>query len=161
MSAMKHSPKALAAAAVCVAALALAACGNSPERRGLTGAGLGAGAGAAIGAATGGSVLGGALVGGAAGGARTAGGGTLTIPVGFVMRGWRGKLDFLRDVLLLLGVLTCRLLRAARRELPCVLMGSRVGCLGSVKVVVGRVSMIIGACVGVGVAHSGPDRIYI
>ena len=50
-------------------------------------------------------------VGGAVGGARTAGGGTLTIPVGFVMRGWRGKLDFLRDVLLLLGVLTWRLLR--------------------------------------------------
>lgn len=51
------------------ATLALAACGNTPGERGVTGAGIGAGAGAATAAITGGSVGGGALVGGIAGGA--------------------------------------------------------------------------------------------
>ena len=47
----------------------LAACGNTVEERGLTGAAIGAGAGAAGAAIVGGSVVGGALIGGAAGAA--------------------------------------------------------------------------------------------
>jgi hypothetical protein len=61
--------KTLTIAAVSVAMLGLAACGNQPGERAVSGAGLGAGAGAALGAVTGGSVLGGALIGGAAGAA--------------------------------------------------------------------------------------------
>jgi hypothetical protein len=51
------------------AALALAACGNTPGERALTGGGIGAGAGAAISGLAGGSLLGGAVLGGAAGAA--------------------------------------------------------------------------------------------
>jgi osmotically inducible lipoprotein OsmB len=51
------------------ALLALAACGDSPMERGLSGAGIGAGVGAAGSALTGGSVLGGAAIGGVVGGA--------------------------------------------------------------------------------------------
>ena len=50
-------------------ALVLAACGTTPEDRGISGAGLGAAGGAIIGAVTGLSVLEGALIGTAAGGA--------------------------------------------------------------------------------------------
>ena len=50
-------------------AIGLASCGNTPEERGITGAGIGAGTGAAAAAVTGGSVAGGALLGGAAGAA--------------------------------------------------------------------------------------------
>ena len=49
--------------------LALAACGETKEDRGVTGAGLGAAAGAILGAVTGLSVLQGALIGTAVGGA--------------------------------------------------------------------------------------------
>ena len=52
-----------------VAALGLAACGNTKGERALSGGGIGAGIGAAGAAATGGSVAGGALLGGAAGAA--------------------------------------------------------------------------------------------
>lgn len=52
-----------------VASLTLAACGEGPLERGLSGAGIGAGVGAAGAAITGGSVLGGAAVGGVVGGA--------------------------------------------------------------------------------------------
>ncbi len=52
-----------------VLALGLAACGNTPEERAITGAGLGAATGGATAAVTGGSTLGGALLGGAAGAA--------------------------------------------------------------------------------------------
>lgn len=52
-----------------VAALTLAACGNTRGERALSGAGVGAGAGAVGSAITGGSVAGGALVGGAVGAA--------------------------------------------------------------------------------------------
>jgi hypothetical protein len=51
------------------ALLALAACGDTPLERGLTGAGIGAGVGAAGAAVTGGSALGGAALGGVVGGA--------------------------------------------------------------------------------------------
>jgi len=51
-----------------VCAIALGACGNMPEERAISGAGLGAGAGAALGAVTGMSVATGALIGAAAGG---------------------------------------------------------------------------------------------
>lgn len=47
--------------------LSLAACGNTPGRRAVTGGLLGAGAGAGIAAIAGGPVLGAALVGGAGG----------------------------------------------------------------------------------------------
>jgi osmotically inducible lipoprotein OsmB len=47
----------------------LAACGSTPEERGLTGAGIGAAAGAAVGAVTGLSIVEGVLIGAAAGGA--------------------------------------------------------------------------------------------
>lgn len=50
--------------------VALGACGNMPEERAISGAGIGAGAGAALGAVTGMSVVTGALI-GAAGGALT------------------------------------------------------------------------------------------
>ena len=50
-------------------ALPLAACGNKPGERALSGAGIGAGTGAAGAALTGGSLVGGALLGGAAGAA--------------------------------------------------------------------------------------------
>ncbi len=56
------------AAAIGVCAIALGACGNMPEERAISGAGLGAGAGAALGAVTGMSVATGALIGAAAGG---------------------------------------------------------------------------------------------
>lgn len=49
--------------------LLVAACGNTPTERAVTGGGIGAGVGAAGSAVTGGSVLGGALIGGAAGAA--------------------------------------------------------------------------------------------
>lgn len=48
--------------------LMLAACGTTPEERGLSGAGIGASAGAVLGAVTGLSVLQGAVIGAAAGG---------------------------------------------------------------------------------------------
>ncbi len=54
----------------------LAACGETPGDRAVSGAGIGAGSGAAIGAATGGNPLTGALIGGAVGGA----GGAVTSP---------------------------------------------------------------------------------
>jgi hypothetical protein len=55
--------------AAAVAMLGLAACGNTPGDRALSGAGLGAVGGAAVSGLTGGSVLGGAVLGGAAGAA--------------------------------------------------------------------------------------------
>lgn len=60
----------LRAAVIGVCAIALGACGNMPEERAISGAGIGAGAGAALGAVTGMSVATGALI-GAAGGALT------------------------------------------------------------------------------------------
>ncbi len=57
-------------------AMTLAACGERPGERALTGGGLGAAGGAVIGAATGGSVVGGALIGGGLGAAT----GALTAP---------------------------------------------------------------------------------
>lgn len=51
------------------ATLALAACGNSPGERGLTGAGIGAAGGAGVAALTGGNAGTGAIIGGLAGGA--------------------------------------------------------------------------------------------
>lgn len=54
---------------VAVLGSALTACGNLPEERALSGAGIGAGAGAALGAVTGMSVATGAIVGAAAGAA--------------------------------------------------------------------------------------------
>lgn len=56
--------------------LALAACGEEPGTRAVTGGLLGAGAGAAVGAATGGNVGTGALIGGGVG----AVGGAVTAP---------------------------------------------------------------------------------
>jgi hypothetical protein len=56
--------------------LGLAACGNTPGERALTGGALGAGAGAAIGGLSGGHAGTGALIGGGAG----ALGGALTAP---------------------------------------------------------------------------------
>ena len=59
---------------VCGMTLALAACGNDPGTRAVTGGLLGAGAGAAVGGATGGNAGTGALIGagvGAVGGAAT------------------------------------------------------------------------------------------
>ena len=47
--------------------LGLAACGNTPGQRALTGGGIGAGGGALLGAATGGSPLTGAVLGGLGG----------------------------------------------------------------------------------------------
>ena len=55
-------------ATLAVVATLLAACGNTSEDRGLTGAGLGAAGGAILGAVTGLSVLDGALIGTAVGG---------------------------------------------------------------------------------------------
>ncbi|MGH7067073.1 MAG: YMGG-like glycine zipper-containing protein [Acetobacteraceae bacterium] len=57
-------------------ALGLAACGQEPGTRALSGGAIGAGTGAVIGAATGGSAATGALIGGAVG----ALGGALTNP---------------------------------------------------------------------------------
>jgi osmotically inducible lipoprotein OsmB len=68
---MRRKPLAVIAAL----ALALAACGNSPGSRAVTGGLLGAGAGAGVSAVTGGDVGTGALIGGglgAIGGAVTA-----------------------------------------------------------------------------------------
>lgn len=68
---MRRKPLLLIAAL----SLALAACGNSPGSRAVTGGLLGAGAGAGVSAATGGNVGTGALIGGglgAVGGAVTA-----------------------------------------------------------------------------------------
>ncbi|GIX10608.1 MULTISPECIES: hypothetical protein [unclassified Elioraea] len=62
--------------AAAVAMLGLAACGNTPGERALSGGALGAAGGAAIGGLSGGSVLGGAVLGGAAGAAA----GALTSP---------------------------------------------------------------------------------
>jgi hypothetical protein len=64
-----------ALAVIAALALALAACGNSPGSRAVTGGLLGAGAGAGVSAVTGGDVGTGALIGGglgAIGGAVTA-----------------------------------------------------------------------------------------
>jgi len=55
--------------AILVATAALAACGNTPEERALTGGGIGAGAGAAGAAITGANPATGAIIGGAAGAA--------------------------------------------------------------------------------------------
>ena len=57
------------AALAMVALGSLAACGNTPGERGLSGGLLGAGGGAAIGAATGGNPLTGAVIGGVGGAA--------------------------------------------------------------------------------------------
>jgi len=68
---MRRKPLALVAAL----SLALAACGNSPGSRAVTGGLIGAGAGAGVSAVTGGNVGTGALIGGgigAVGGAVTA-----------------------------------------------------------------------------------------
>ncbi|NBC31153.1 MAG: hypothetical protein GVY13_00580 [Alphaproteobacteria bacterium] len=54
---------------IAVLGLGLAACGQTPTERGLSGAGIGAAGGAATSAATGGSPVGGAVLGGVAGGA--------------------------------------------------------------------------------------------
>jgi len=55
--------------AIVLVTLVLAACGSTPDERGVTGAGLGAATGAVVGVASGGlSVLAGALIGAAAGG---------------------------------------------------------------------------------------------
>lgn len=51
------------ASVLCAAALVVAACGTTPEERGISGAGIGAAAGAIIGAVTGLTVLQGALIG--------------------------------------------------------------------------------------------------
>ena len=51
------------ASVLCAAALLIAACGTTPEERGISGAGIGAAAGAIIGAVTGLTVLEGALIG--------------------------------------------------------------------------------------------------
>lgn len=62
------------ASVLCAAALAVAACGTTPQDRGISGAGIGAASGAIIGAVTGLTVLEGALIGtglGAAGGVFT------------------------------------------------------------------------------------------
>lgn len=63
-------------AAAAVAMLGLAACGNTPGDRALSGGALGAAGGTAVGGLTGGSMLGGAVIGGAAGAAA----GALTSP---------------------------------------------------------------------------------
>ena len=52
---------------VALACIALAACGNQPGERALSGGAIGAAGGAGIAAVAGGPVLGGALLGGAAG----------------------------------------------------------------------------------------------
>jgi hypothetical protein len=68
---MRRKPLAIVAAL----SLALAACGNSPGSRAVTGGLIGAGAGAGVSAVTGGNVGTGALIGGglgAVGGAVTA-----------------------------------------------------------------------------------------
>ncbi len=57
------------ASVLCAAALMIAACGTTPEERGISGAGIGAAGGAIIGAVTGLSVLEGALIGTALGAA--------------------------------------------------------------------------------------------
>jgi osmotically inducible lipoprotein OsmB len=54
---------------VAASLLALAACGNTPGDRALSGGAIGAGAGAGIGAATGGSPAAGAAIGGVGGAA--------------------------------------------------------------------------------------------
>ena len=51
------------ASVLCAAALMVAACGTTPQERGISGAGIGAAAGAIIGAVTGLTVLEGALIG--------------------------------------------------------------------------------------------------
>jgi hypothetical protein len=56
-------------AILAIAALTLAACGNTPGDRALSGAAIGAGAGLAVGAVTGATLLQGAVVGGALGAA--------------------------------------------------------------------------------------------
>jgi hypothetical protein len=56
-------------AILAIAALTLAACGNAPGDRALSGAAIGAGAGLAVGAVTGATLLQGAVVGGALGAA--------------------------------------------------------------------------------------------
>ncbi len=56
-------------ACAAVLALGVAACGNTPTERGVTGGAIGAGVGGATGALTGGSAVGGALIGGAVGAA--------------------------------------------------------------------------------------------
>jgi len=58
----------LAMAQAIVLTMALGACGNTPEERGITGAGLGAAGGAIIGAVTGLTMLEGALIGTGIGG---------------------------------------------------------------------------------------------
>lgn len=63
--------KVLASIGVFTAALAVAACGYTPEQRAVSGAAIGAGTGAALGAATGGGV--GAVLAGSALGAATGG----------------------------------------------------------------------------------------
>ncbi len=60
--------KSITATALLSLSLALAACGNTKEERGITGAGLGAAGGAILGAVTGLSVLEGALIGTGVGG---------------------------------------------------------------------------------------------
>lgn len=70
---MRKTMTMIAAAAL---TLAVAACGEEPGTRAVTGGLLGAGAGAAVGAATGGNVGTGALVGGGVG----AVGGAVTAP---------------------------------------------------------------------------------
>lgn len=61
--------RSLSFAAATAGLLLLAACGNNPTDRALSGGGIGAGAGALGAAATGGNPVGGALLGGAAGAA--------------------------------------------------------------------------------------------
>lgn len=62
--------KRILSGSIAVLALAgLAACGNTPGERALSGGAIGAGAGALGGAATGGSAATGAIIGGAAGAA--------------------------------------------------------------------------------------------
>lgn len=61
--------RAMTGAAVLLATLALASCGDTRTERGVTGGAIGAGAGAVGAGVLGGSVLGGALLGGAAGAA--------------------------------------------------------------------------------------------
>ncbi len=51
------------ASVLCAAALMIAACGTTPEERGISGAGIGAASGAIVGAVTGLTVLEGALIG--------------------------------------------------------------------------------------------------
>jgi hypothetical protein len=62
--------------AAALLAFSVAACGQTPGQRALSGGAIGAGGGAAVGAVTGGSPLTGALVGGAGGAAA----GALTAP---------------------------------------------------------------------------------